>query len=150
MVELVPAIHVFVFAAFQDVDARDKRGHDESESGAVGIRQRVARIERSKIREPRSTTIPHFASLNAGYLLLRVCRADVLAGPPAAARARALSGLRGPACDRERRGDRGLASTVRLAYHTALAGAPAERAHGQLAAGTVAAAFERVPGADVE
>jgi hypothetical protein len=25
---LVPAIHVFVAARFQDVDARDKRGHD--------------------------------------------------------------------------------------------------------------------------
>jgi hypothetical protein len=32
MAGLVPAIHVFVFdAAFsQDVDARDKRGHDDS------------------------------------------------------------------------------------------------------------------------
>jgi len=29
MAGLVPAIHVFVVARFQDVDARDKRGHDE-------------------------------------------------------------------------------------------------------------------------
>jgi hypothetical protein len=29
MAGLVPAIHVFRLSAFQDVDARDKRGHDE-------------------------------------------------------------------------------------------------------------------------
>jgi hypothetical protein len=31
MVGLVPAIHVFLLAAKQDVDARDKPGHDERE-----------------------------------------------------------------------------------------------------------------------
>jgi hypothetical protein len=30
MAGLVPAIHVIDVAAFQDVDARDKRGHDDS------------------------------------------------------------------------------------------------------------------------
>jgi hypothetical protein len=30
MAGLVPAIHVFVFAHASDVDARDKRGHDDS------------------------------------------------------------------------------------------------------------------------
>jgi hypothetical protein len=29
MAGLVPAIHVFVVKTSQDVDARDKRGHDE-------------------------------------------------------------------------------------------------------------------------
>jgi hypothetical protein len=29
MAGLVPAIHVFVLVTPQDVDARDKRGHDE-------------------------------------------------------------------------------------------------------------------------
>jgi hypothetical protein len=29
MAGLVPAIHVFADARLQDVDARDKRGHDE-------------------------------------------------------------------------------------------------------------------------
>jgi hypothetical protein len=33
MARLVPAIHVFYIK--QDVDARDKRGHDTGESGAV-------------------------------------------------------------------------------------------------------------------
>jgi hypothetical protein len=35
---LVPAIHVLIDARKKDVDARDKRGHDESEIVAVGIR----------------------------------------------------------------------------------------------------------------
>jgi hypothetical protein len=30
MAGLVPAIHVFGFAEWEDVDARDKRGHDDS------------------------------------------------------------------------------------------------------------------------
>ena len=30
MAGLVPAIHVFLAVRIQDVDARDKRGHDES------------------------------------------------------------------------------------------------------------------------
>jgi hypothetical protein len=30
MARLVPAIHVFDFAEVEDVDARDKRGHDDS------------------------------------------------------------------------------------------------------------------------
>ena len=30
MAGLVPAIHVFVLQRFQDVDARDERGHDDS------------------------------------------------------------------------------------------------------------------------
>jgi len=30
MAGLVPAIHVFVVARPEDVDARDKRGHDDS------------------------------------------------------------------------------------------------------------------------
>jgi hypothetical protein len=30
MAGFVPAIHVFAFRQNQDVDARDKRGHDES------------------------------------------------------------------------------------------------------------------------
>jgi hypothetical protein len=29
MAGLVPAIHVFGFTALKDVDARDKRGHDD-------------------------------------------------------------------------------------------------------------------------
>jgi hypothetical protein len=29
MAGLVPAIHVFLAAAYQDVDARDRPGHDE-------------------------------------------------------------------------------------------------------------------------
>jgi hypothetical protein len=32
MAGLVPAIHVFLLAASQDVDARDKPGHDERET----------------------------------------------------------------------------------------------------------------------
>jgi hypothetical protein len=34
---LVPAIHVLIDARKKDVDARDKRGHDESEIAAVGM-----------------------------------------------------------------------------------------------------------------
>ncbi len=34
MAELVPAIHAFHFTELQDVDARDKPGHDE-EGGAT-------------------------------------------------------------------------------------------------------------------
>jgi len=37
MAGLVPAIHVLLARGFQDVDARDKRGHDESKFVAVGI-----------------------------------------------------------------------------------------------------------------
>jgi hypothetical protein len=37
MAGLVPAIHVFVRSSKHDVDARNKCGHDEVESGAVGI-----------------------------------------------------------------------------------------------------------------
>jgi hypothetical protein len=39
MAWLVPAIHVIDRAGLQDVDARDKRGHDESLVMAVGIRR---------------------------------------------------------------------------------------------------------------
>jgi hypothetical protein len=35
MAGLVPAIHVLLTVAAQDVDARDKPGHDEGESGAM-------------------------------------------------------------------------------------------------------------------
>jgi hypothetical protein len=42
MAGLVPAIHVFLAVRPQDVDARDERGHDESEAvnakGADGTR----------------------------------------------------------------------------------------------------------------
>jgi hypothetical protein len=34
MAGLVPAIHVFVDAT-KDVDARDKRGHDERDNGSI-------------------------------------------------------------------------------------------------------------------
>ena len=37
MAGLVPAIHVFLGGASQDVDARNKCGHDAMESGAAGI-----------------------------------------------------------------------------------------------------------------
>jgi hypothetical protein len=37
MAGLVPAIHVFLCGASQDVDARNKCGHDEMESGAADI-----------------------------------------------------------------------------------------------------------------
>jgi len=37
MAGLVPAIHAFDVGAFQDVDARDKRGHDESEIVRLGM-----------------------------------------------------------------------------------------------------------------
>jgi hypothetical protein len=30
MAGLVPAIHVFLICGFEDVDARDKRGHDDT------------------------------------------------------------------------------------------------------------------------
>jgi hypothetical protein len=35
MAGLDPAIHVFDFKYIQDVDARDKRGHDESNLEAI-------------------------------------------------------------------------------------------------------------------
>ena len=35
MAGLVPAIHVFLVAAPEDVDARDKRGHDGFEDACV-------------------------------------------------------------------------------------------------------------------
>jgi hypothetical protein len=37
MAGLVPAIHVFVTLTKQDVDARDRRGHDESNNPRFGI-----------------------------------------------------------------------------------------------------------------
>jgi hypothetical protein len=37
MAGLVPAIHVFACGSKQDVDARNKCGHDEVESGAGGL-----------------------------------------------------------------------------------------------------------------
>jgi hypothetical protein len=37
MAGLVPAIHVFLCGVNQDVDARNKCGHDEVESGGTGI-----------------------------------------------------------------------------------------------------------------
>ena len=37
MARLVPAIHVFLAAKALDVDARDKRGHDESELMAYAL-----------------------------------------------------------------------------------------------------------------
>jgi hypothetical protein len=37
MAGLVPAIHVLLCEASQDVDTRNKCGHDEVESGAAGI-----------------------------------------------------------------------------------------------------------------
>jgi hypothetical protein len=37
MAGLVPAIHAFVLEAPRDVDARDKRGHDETDFVAVGV-----------------------------------------------------------------------------------------------------------------
>jgi len=37
MAGLVPAVHVFLGGANQDVDARNTCGHDEVESGAAGI-----------------------------------------------------------------------------------------------------------------
>jgi hypothetical protein len=38
MAGLVPAIHVFVAARLEVVDARHEAGHDESASAAIGIR----------------------------------------------------------------------------------------------------------------
>ena len=43
MAGLVPAIHVFLASVNQDVDARDKRGHDGWNA--------VARMKRSEIRD---------------------------------------------------------------------------------------------------
>ena len=40
MAGLVPAIHVFAVARPQDVDARDKRGHDGGETGHDDVRHR--------------------------------------------------------------------------------------------------------------
>jgi hypothetical protein len=40
MAGLVPAIHVFDSTTFQDVDARDKRGHDESSVATFGNKAR--------------------------------------------------------------------------------------------------------------
>jgi hypothetical protein len=37
MAGLVPAIHVFLGKVKQDVDARDKRGHDESNIERIGL-----------------------------------------------------------------------------------------------------------------
>jgi hypothetical protein len=37
MAGLVPAIHVFLCGVNQDVDARNKCGHDEVEFGAAGM-----------------------------------------------------------------------------------------------------------------
>jgi hypothetical protein len=37
MAGLVPAIHVFAVACFEGVDARDKRGHDETEVSALTL-----------------------------------------------------------------------------------------------------------------
>jgi len=39
MAGLVPAIHVSSLARPKDVDARDKRGHDESRVLRIGIRR---------------------------------------------------------------------------------------------------------------
>jgi len=38
---LVPAIHAFDLPRLEDVDARDKRGHDESMFAQVGITQLI-------------------------------------------------------------------------------------------------------------
>jgi hypothetical protein len=35
MAGLVPAIHVFLFEATEDVDARDERGHDRREIDSI-------------------------------------------------------------------------------------------------------------------
>jgi hypothetical protein len=44
MAGLVPAIHVFVVAIEKDVDARDKRGHDEWDRyGAAQVRGHLPR-----------------------------------------------------------------------------------------------------------
>jgi hypothetical protein len=37
MAGLVPAIHVFLTRRKQDVDARDKRGHDGERFGAIAL-----------------------------------------------------------------------------------------------------------------
>jgi hypothetical protein len=37
MAGLVPAIHVFLDRMKQDVDARDKRGHDESNNPRISV-----------------------------------------------------------------------------------------------------------------
>ena len=42
MAGLVPAIHVFLFRASQDVDARDKPGHDEPDDAARNYRRAVS------------------------------------------------------------------------------------------------------------
>jgi hypothetical protein len=40
MAGLVPAIHVLDLASKQDVDARDKRGHDDGSIGTAILRMR--------------------------------------------------------------------------------------------------------------
>ena len=48
MAGLVPAIHVFLAAMLQDVDARDKPGHDELAALSVGLYAEAGRWARRK------------------------------------------------------------------------------------------------------
>jgi hypothetical protein len=41
MAGLVPATHVFLHREKQDVDAHDKRGHDESKAAQLGMTRRL-------------------------------------------------------------------------------------------------------------
>jgi hypothetical protein len=49
MAGLVPAIHIFVAARLEVVDARDKRGHDEPASSAIDIRPRCGATGRRMV-----------------------------------------------------------------------------------------------------
>jgi hypothetical protein len=55
MAGLVPAIHAFALSKKQDVDARDKRGHDERVSRA---RENTSRLSLATARSAEMTLKP--------------------------------------------------------------------------------------------
>jgi hypothetical protein len=54
MAGLVPAIHVFGPASLEDVDARDKRGHDNSYANAPSRHQPAAKALEGSARHGRA------------------------------------------------------------------------------------------------
>jgi hypothetical protein len=55
----VPAIHVFDTVRLSDVDARDKRGHDESITRAVGMTGLGRGFPRALVENVETTVVSH-------------------------------------------------------------------------------------------
>jgi uncharacterized protein (DUF1330 family) len=81
MAGLVPAIHVFNLGATQDVDARDRRGHDGG-----GTSMPAYWVARSKINDPveykkYTDLVPAIIAKYGGKVLARGGRFQVMEGP---------------------------------------------------------------------